>query len=116
MSKQMKATGVQNSTTSLRHVSDIITVRELRKLEFGNKLIIVPPKFGKEYKPVEGEIIAHGPGRRVGPKRKLIPIDVAVGDKVIFSSWAGNRVMLDVGKGVEELLIMHEADLFAKID
>ena len=116
MSKQGKATHPQSSITSIRHVSDIITVRELGKMEFASELIIVPPEAGKEFKPVKGEIVAHGPGRRVGPKRKLIPIDVAVGDKVVFSSWAGNRVTLDVGNGEEELLIMHETDLFAKVE
>ncbi len=66
---------------------------------------IIIPDSAKE-KPSQGEITAVGPGGRdeVG---KLIPIDLKVGDRVLFGKWSGNEVKLDG----QELLIMKESDI-----
>ena len=56
--------------------------------------------------PREGEIIAVGPGGR-DEAGKLIPIDLKVGDRVLFGKWSGTEVKLDG----EELLIMKESDI-----
>jgi chaperonin GroES len=66
---------------------------------------IIIPDTAKE-KPSEGEIVAVGPGRR-DEAGKLIPIDVAAGDRVLFGKWSGTEVNLD---GVE-YLIMKESDI-----
>jgi chaperonin GroES len=66
---------------------------------------IIIPDTAKE-KPQQGEVIAAGPGGR-DDAGKLIPIDVKVGDKVLFGKWSGTEVKLDG----EELLIMKEADI-----
>jgi chaperonin GroES len=66
---------------------------------------IIIPDTAKE-KPSEGEIVAVGPGRR-DEAGKLIPIDVATGDRVLFGKWSGTEVNLD---GVE-YLIMKESDI-----
>ncbi len=66
---------------------------------------IIIPDTAKE-KPQQGEIIAAGPGGR-DDAGKLIPIDVKVGDKVLFGKWSGTEVKLDG----EELLIMKESDI-----
>ena len=66
---------------------------------------IIIPDTAKE-KPQEGEVIAVGPGGR-DEAGKLIPIDVKVGDRVLFGKWSGTEVKLD---GVE-YLIMKESDL-----
>jgi len=66
---------------------------------------IIIPDTAKE-KPQQGEIIAVGPGGR-DEAGKLIPIDVKVGDRVLFGKWSGTEVKLD---GVE-YLIMKESDL-----
>jgi len=66
---------------------------------------IIIPDTAKE-KPQEGEVIAVGPGGR-DASGKLIPIDVKVGDRVLFGKWSGTEVKLD---GVE-YLIMKESDL-----
>jgi chaperonin GroES len=66
---------------------------------------IIIPDTAKE-KPQQGEVIATGPGGR-DDAGKLIPIDVKVGDKVLFGKWSGTEVKLDG----EDLLIMKESDI-----
>jgi chaperonin GroES len=66
---------------------------------------IIIPDNAKE-KPSQGEITAVGPGGR-DEAGKLIPIDVKVGDRVLFGKWSGTEVKLDG----EELLIMKESDI-----
>jgi len=66
---------------------------------------IIIPDTAKE-KPSQGEVIAIGPGGR-DEAGKLIPIDLKVGDHVLFGKWSGNEVKLDG----EELLIVKESDI-----
>jgi chaperonin GroES len=66
---------------------------------------IIIPDTAKE-KPSQGEITAVGPGGR-DESGKLIPIDLKVGDRVLFGKWSGNEVKLDG----QELLIMKESDI-----
>ena len=66
---------------------------------------IIIPDTAKE-KPMEGEVVAAGPGAR-GDDGKLQPMDVKAGDRVLFGKWSGTEVKLDG----EELLIMKESDI-----
>ena len=66
---------------------------------------IIIPDTAKE-KPQQGEVVAVGPGGR-DETGKLIPIDLKVGDRVLFSKWTGSEIKLD---GVD-LLIMKESDI-----
>ena len=66
---------------------------------------IIIPDSAKE-KPQEGRVVAIGPGGR-DENGKLIPIDVRVGDRVLFGKWSGTEVKID---GVE-YLIMKESDV-----
>ena len=66
---------------------------------------IIIPDTAKE-KPSQGEVIAVGPGGR-DESGKLIPIDVQVGDRVLFGKWSGTEVKIE---GVE-YLIMKESDI-----
>ena len=66
---------------------------------------IIIPDTAKE-KPSQGEITAVGPGGR-DESGELIPIDVKIGDRVLFGKWSGTEVKLDG----EELLIMKESDI-----
>jgi len=61
-------------------------------------------------KPSEGEVIAVGPGGR-DEAGKLIPIDIKVGDRVLFGKWSGTEVKLDG----EDLIIMKESDVMGVI-
>ena len=71
---------------------------------------IIIPDTAKE-KLQTGEITAVGPGGR-DEAGKLIPIDLKVGDKVLFGKWSGTEVKLDGG----ELLIMKESDIMGVLD
>jgi chaperonin GroES len=71
---------------------------------------IIIPDTAKE-KPSQGEITAVGPGGR-DEAGKLIPIDLKVGDRVLFGKWSGTEVKID---GVE-LLIMNESDIMGVLD
>ena len=66
---------------------------------------IIIPDTAKE-KPQEGEVVAVGPGAR-DEAGKLIPIDLRVGDRILFGKWSGTEVKIDG----EELLIMKESDI-----
>jgi chaperonin GroES len=71
---------------------------------------IIIPDTAKE-KPMEGKIIAVGPGAR-DEHGKLQPLDVKKGDRILFGKWSGTEVKID-GK---ELLIMKESDIMGIID
>jgi chaperonin GroES len=71
---------------------------------------IIIPDTAKE-KPSQGEIVAIGPGGR-DEAGKLIPIDLKVGDTVLFGKWSGTEVKLDG----EDLLIMKESDVMGVIE
>jgi chaperonin GroES len=71
---------------------------------------IIIPDTAKE-KPQEGEIVAVGPGGR-DESGKLIPIDLKVGDRILFGKWSGTEVKIDG----EELLIMKESDIMGVIE
>ena len=84
----------------------------VRRLEGEQKTAggIIIPDTAKE-KPQEGEIIAVGPGGR-DESGKLIPIDLKVGDRILFGKWSGTEVKIDG----EELLIMKESDIMGVLD
>ncbi len=71
---------------------------------------IIVPDTAKE-KPMQGEILAVGPGGR-DETGKLVPLDVQVGDTVLFGKWSGTEVKMDG----EDLLIMKESDIMGVID
>ena len=70
---------------------------------------IIIPDTAQE-KPMEGDIIAAGPGAR-GDDGKVQPLDVKVGDRVLFGKWSGNEIKIDG----EELIIMKETDIMGII-
>jgi chaperonin GroES len=71
---------------------------------------IIIPDNAKE-KPQEGDVIAVGPGSR-DDSGKLIPLEVKVGDVVLFGKWSGTEIKLDG----EDLLIMKETDLMGIVE
>ena len=87
-----------------RPLHDRVVIKRIETEEKTSGDIIIPDT-AKE-KPQEGEVIAVGPGGR-DESGKLIPIDVKVGDRVLFGKWSGTEVKLD---GVE-YMIMKESDL-----
>src|SRR5438105_15559289 len=71
---------------------------------------IVLPDTARE-KPQRGRVLAVGPGERSEHTGELLPMDVAVGDEVIFSKYGGTELKL----GVDEILILRQSDVLAKV-
>jgi chaperonin GroES len=71
---------------------------------------IIIPDTAKE-KPMQGEVIAVGPGAREESGR-IVPLDVKRGDRVLFGKWSGTEVRIDG----EDLLIMKESDILGVIE
>ena len=85
----------------------IVEVLEEEEATFSG---IVLPDTAKE-KPQRGRVLAVGPGARAESSGELIPLDVAVGDEIIFSKYGGTEVKL----GSDEILILRESDVLAKV-
>jgi chaperonin GroES len=94
---------------NFRPLHDRVLVRRLEEEETTAGGIIIPDT-AKE-KPMQGEILAVGPGAR-DDKGEIVPLDVKVGDKVLFGKWSGSEVKIDG----EELAIMKESDLMGVLE
>jgi chaperonin GroES len=84
----------------------------VRRVEENSKTAggIIIPDTAKE-KPQEGEIIAAGPGVR-DDDGKFTPLDVRVGDRILFGKWSGTEVKIDG----EDLIILKESDILGVIE
>ena len=92
-----------------RPLHDRVVVRRVEQEEKSAGGIIIPDT-AKE-KPMEGEVIAVGPGAR-NEKGELVPLDLKAGDRILFGKWSGTEVKMDG----EELLIMKESDVMGIIE
>jgi chaperonin GroES len=92
-----------------RPLHDRLVIRRIEEEEKTKGGIIIPDT-AKE-KPQEGEVIAVGPGAR-DESGKLVPLDVKVGDRVLFGKWGGTEVKIDG----QDLLIMKESDVMGVIE
>jgi chaperonin GroES len=92
-----------------RPLHDRVVVKRIDAEEKTSGGIIIPDS-AKE-KPSQGEIIAVGPGGR-DEAGKLIPIDLKVGDIVLFGKWSGTEVKIDG----QDLLIMKESDILGVLE
>src|SRR4051794_39039348 len=92
-----------------RPLQDRVLVRRIQQDEKTAGGIIIPDT-AKE-KPMEGEVIAVGPGAR-SEDGKLTPLDVKAGDRILFGKWSGTEIKLDG----EELIIMKESDIMGVLE
>ena len=92
-----------------RPLQDRVVVRRIEEEEKSTGGIIIPDT-AKE-KPMEGEILAVGPGAR-GEDGKLHPLDVKVGDRVLFGKWSGTEIKIDG----EDLVVMKESDIMGVVE
>ena len=92
-----------------RPLHDRIVVRRITAEEKTAGGIIIPDT-AKE-KPMEGEVVAVGPGAR-DEQGQIAALDVKAGDRVLFGKWSGTEVRIDG----EELLIMKESDVMGIIE
>ncbi|UZN02195.1 co-chaperone GroES [Cellulomonas sp. S1-8] len=93
-------------SVSIKPLEDRIVVKTL-EAETTTASGLVIPDSAKE-KPQEGEVLAVGPGR-IDDKGNRVPLDVAVGDKVIYSKYGGTEVKY----GGEDYLILSARDILA---
>jgi chaperonin GroES len=93
----------------VRPLHDRIVVKRINAEEKTAGGIIIPDT-AKE-KPMEGEVVAVGPGAR-NEQGAIVALDVKAGDRVLFGKWSGTEVKLDG----EELLIMKESDIMGIIE
>jgi chaperonin GroES len=92
-----------------RPLHDRVVVRRLDAEEKTAGGIIIPDTA--QEKPMEGEIIAVGPGAR-NEQGQIVALDVKAGDRILFGKWSGTEVKLDG----QELLIMKESDIMGIIE
>jgi len=90
---------------NIRPMQDRIIVERVEEETKTAGGIIIPDTVSKE-KPQEGKVVAAGKGK-VTPEGKVLPLDVKVGDRVLFGKYAGSEIKVD-GK---EYLIMREDDI-----
>jgi len=99
-------TEVAEKTVALRPLGDRVVLRPITE-EDRTPAGIVLPDTAKE-KPQEGEVVAVGPGR-VLDNGQLVPMQVKVGDRVLFAKYSGTEVKING----QEYLILHEGDILA---
>ena len=93
---------------NLQPLDDRIVVRPGASEETTASGLVIPDT-AKE-KPQQGEVLAVGPGRRADTSGELIPIDLSVGDTVVYSKYGGTEITVDG----EDLLILSSRDVLAK--
>jgi chaperonin GroES len=99
----------ESSEMNFRPLHDRVVVRRVEADEKSAGGIIIPDTA--QEKPMEGEVIAVGPGAR-DEAGKIVPLDVKANDRILFGKWSGTEVKLDG----EELLIMKESDIMGIIE
>jgi chaperonin GroES len=92
-----------------RPLHDRVVIRRVEHEGKSTGGIIIPDTA--QEKPMEGEIVAVGPGAR-DDNGKVVPLDVKAGDRILFGKWSGTEIKLDG----EDLLIMGESDVMGVID
>jgi chaperonin GroES len=98
----IRARRARSLSMSFRPLHDRVLIRRVEGEEKTRGGIIIPDTA--QEKPMEGDIIAAGPGAR-GEDGKIHPLDVKAGDRVLFGKWSGTEIKIDG----EELIIMKEA-------
>ena len=91
-----------------RPLQDRVLIRRIEQEEKTSGGIIIPDT-AKE-KPMEGEVVAAGPGSRAEDGR-ILPLDVKVGDRVLFGKWSGTEIKVEG----EDLVVMKESDIMGVV-
>ena len=94
---------------NLKPLDDRIVVRPSEAEQTTSSGLVIPDT-AKE-KPQQGEVIAVGPGRRSEQTGEVIPVDVKVGDTVVYSKYGGTEITVDG----EDVLILTSRDVLATI-
>ena len=100
---------LREDPVKFRPLQDRVLIRRIEEEEKTAGGIIIPDT-AKE-KPMEGEVIAAGPGTR-GDDGKLQPLDVKVGDRVLFGKWSGTEIKIDG----EDFVVAKESDIMGVVE
>ena len=92
-----------------RPLHDRVVIRRLSAEEKTSGGIIIPDTA--QEKPMEGEVVAVGPGAR-NEQGQIVTLEVKAGDRILFGKWSGTEVKFDG----EELLIMKESDIMGIVE
>ena len=92
-----------------RPLHDRVVIRRVNAREKSEGGIIIPDSA--QEKPMEGEVVAAGPGAR-NEQGRIVALSVKAGDRILFGKWSGTEVKLDG----DELLIMNESDIMGVIE
>jgi chaperonin GroES len=103
----MRRITMATKTKELQPLADRLVVKPIQKEEMTKSGIFIPDT-AKE-KPQEGEVIAVGPGKMTDDGKR-IPMDLKVGDRVIYSKYGGSEIKIDD----VEMIILRESDILAK--
>jgi chaperonin GroES len=106
---QLEARGKGDKGMKIRPLQDRVIVQRVEE-EARTKGGIIIPDTAKE-KPQEGKVVAVGKGK-VNDDGKLTPLDVRVGDRILFGKYSGSEIKLEG----EELLIMREDDILGVLE
>ena len=93
----------------IRPLHDRVIVKRIEEERKSAGGIVIPDTAAE--KPDQGEVLAVGPGKK-NEDGKLVPVDVKVGDKILFGKYSGTEVKVDG----EELVVMREEDVMAVIE
>jgi chaperonin GroES len=94
---------------NFRPLHDRVVIRRVTAEEKSTGGIIIPDTA--QEKPMQGEVIAVGPGAR-NENGQIVALDLKAGDRILFGKWSGTEVKLDG----DELLIMKESDVMGVIE
>jgi chaperonin GroES len=101
------ATATAKTKLKIFPLTDRVVIRPLEETETMKGGLYIPDT-AKE-KPIQGEVLAVGPGRR--EKGDFVPMELKVGDRVIYGKYSGTQVDLDG----EEYILIKESDVLAKL-
>ena len=94
--------------TRLVPLADRIVITPLKQEEITASGLVIPDT-AKE-KPQQGEVVAVGPGR-LDDNGKRVPIDVSVGDRILYAKYTGNEIKLDG----DDYIVLNDKDILAKL-
>ncbi|MBI2642699.1 MAG: co-chaperone GroES [Candidatus Wildermuthbacteria bacterium] len=98
----------------IKPLSDHILLEPMKQEEKTKSGILLPESAEKE-KPEQGKVIAVGPGKKT-EDGKVIPLEVKVGDIVLFKKYGPDEIKVDSAEGEKEYLIASEEDILAIIE
>ncbi|MDR9396115.1 co-chaperone GroES [Pontimonas sp.] len=95
-------------SVSIKPLEDRVVIQQVDAEQTTSSGLVIPDTA--QEKPQEGEVVAVGPGRMAGDKR--VPMDISVGDRVLYSKYGGTEVKF----GTDEYLVLSAKDILAVVE